>query len=199
MTPEENKFRERRSAFADDDGESAEPRPETPEPADAGGPSGEPIIETPGGAPAGGSVAEGPATAREPSGEPARAGREPGRGVPGPGVSPGPDAAPAAPEPGPAEGSDAGIDFDRLDRMEIPEPSFYEILQPLEIQALQFLGVAPLTESGEKRVLPRWAKHVIDLLGLIEERTRGNLPQEEAAYLDRVLTELRTRYVKVTS
>src|SRR5918996_5394650 len=67
------------------------------------------------------------------------------------------------------------LDLEEMARVEIPEPSFYEIIQPLEIQALQFLGELPLTSDGQRGVLPRWAKHVIDLLGVLDERTRGNL------------------------
>lgn len=192
----EPKFRERRSAFKEDDGETRAPAPADPEevgigeeerpsggeapgrgPAEA--PAGEPVIETPPGAGTGERAAAGEA---------------------GPETRPEPGPESGSVEPGPAEpGPEAGeIDLDRLDQMEIPEPSFFEIVQPLEIQALQFLGVVPLTEGGEKRVLPRWAKHVIDLLGLIEERTRGNLSDEEKRYLETVLTELRTRYLQVS-
>ena len=93
----------------------------------------------------------------------------------------------------------ADLDLDEMERVEIPEPSFYEIVQPLEIQALQFLGELPLTSEGQRRVLPRWAKHVIDLLGILDERTRGNLRPEEAQYLEQVLTDLRMRYLRVAS
>lgn len=171
----EPRFRERRSAFAEDDEEPRAPTPADPEEVridgrkqPVGGADGdEPVIEPPPGA-----ERDTPAVGEAPA-------REAG-----------------------ADQTDATqtgeIDLDRLDQMEIPEPSFLEIIQPLEVQALQFLGAAPLTESGVKRVLPRWAKHVIDLLGLLEERTRGNLPEEEKQYLETVLTELRTRYLQVT-
>lgn len=167
----EPRFRERRSAFAEDDEETPAPAPADPEEVRVGDrerPAGEadgdePVIETPAGA-----AGDTPVVNEAPAGEEA-----------------------GAPE------TDE-IDLDRLDQMEIPDASFLEVIQPLEVQALQFLGAAPLTESGEKRVLPRWAKHVIDLLGLLEERTRGNLPEEEKQYLETVLTELRTRYLQVT-
>lgn len=92
---------------------------------------------------------------------------------------------------------EAVADLDELASVEVPEPSFFEIVQPLADQALQFLGEIPLTVDGQRRVLPRWAKHIIDLLGIIEERTRGNLSPAEAKYLDQVLTDLRLRYVRV--
>lgn len=102
-------------------------------------------------------------------------------------------------EESPASEGPQGIDLERLAEVDVPEASFLELIQPLEIQALQFLGEMPITREGEKRVLPRWAKHVIDLLGILEERTRGNLTDEEALYLERVLTDLRARFVKVVA
>ena len=109
----------------------------------------------------------------------------------------GPEGDAPGPEPGPSEAGEA--DLDRLEQMEIPEASFLELVQPLEIQALQFLGVVPISEEGEKRIMPKWAKHVIDLLGILEDRTRGNLTDEESEYLETVLHELRMRYLKVSS
>lgn len=88
------------------------------------------------------------------------------------------------------------LDLDRLDAVDIPEASFHEIVEPLRLQALQFLGEVPLTEAGERAILPRWAKHVIDLLGILEQRTRGNLALEEREYMDAVLDDLRTRYLR---
>lgn len=176
----EPRFRERRSAFVEDDEDTRAPAPADPEEVRVGDrerPAGEadgdePVIESAPGAERDTPVV-GEAPAREAGADRAAATQ--------------------------ADTTRADeIDLDRLDQMEIPEPSFLEVIQPLEIQALQFLGAAPLTESGEKRVLPRWAKHVIDLLGLLEERTRGNLPEEERQYLETVLTELRTRYLQVT-
>jgi hypothetical protein len=93
----------------------------------------------------------------------------------------------------------AEIDLEEMARVEVPEPSFYEIVQPLEIQALQFLGELPLASDGRRGVLPAWAKHVIDLLGILEERTRGNLTPEESQYLEQVLSDLRMRYVRASS
>lgn len=182
MTPDEkssgeNRFRERRSAFSEDDERA--PSPADPEEVRLGEeerPSGGRTATEP---PAGGAEKESPVVGEAPEREATRRGTDPGGS--------------------PEEAELGGVDLDRLDRMEIPEASFLEIVQPLEIQALQFLGEVPITETGEKRVLPRWAKHVIDLLGLLEERTRGNLPEEEKQYLEQVLAELRMRYLRVTS
>jgi len=107
------------------------------------------------------------------------------------------------PEPGePADRMDdagevAGMDLDRLAEMEVPEPSFLELVEPHVEMALRFLGELPLTPDGERRILPQWAKREIDLLGLLELRTRGNLPPPEQQYLEQALDHLRTLYLKV--
>jgi hypothetical protein len=43
------------------------------------------------------------------------------------------------------------------------------------------------------------AKHQIDTLGILEEKTRGNLTEEEQRMMDTVLYEARMRYVSVAS
>jgi hypothetical protein len=53
-------------------------------------------------------------------------------------------------------------------------------------------------ESGEKRPPDlRAAAQIIDVLVMIEAKTRGNLAIEERQLLDQVLYELRMRFVEV--
>ena len=87
-------------------------------------------------------------------------------------------------------------DLDQLAVMDVPPVSFLEIVEPHIEMALRFLGQLPLTPEGERRVLPQWAKREIDLLGLLEERTRGNLPPDERQVLEQALDQLRTLYLK---
>jgi hypothetical protein len=102
------------------------------------------------------------------------------------------------------EGSDAALapevdvaaELDRMAEMEPRPASFLEIVEPHVERALAFLGELPLGPEGERRVLPRWAKHEIDLLGLLEERTRGNLAPDEERFLQATLDQLRTLYLK---
>jgi hypothetical protein len=106
------------------------------------------------------------------------------------------EAVPAeSPPPEPAESE---TDLDQLEDMEVPEPSFLELIEPHIEMALRFLGELPLTPEGERRLLPRWAKREIDLLGLLEQRTRGNLPPPEQEFLQQALDHLRTMYLKVS-
>ncbi len=54
--------------------------------------------------------------------------------------------------------------------------------------------------DGEAPAEPNlpWAKHVIDLLGVLEDKTKGNLTLEEKRILENSLTELRFPYVQAT-
>jgi hypothetical protein len=165
----ESRFRERRSAYRDE----SEPEPEasaappSPSVADA-----EPVMP-----------ADSPERLESTGRAESTAGLEAERGEPAERMD---DA-----------GEVAGMDLDRLAEMEVPEPSFLELVEPHVEMALRFLGELPLTPDGERRILPQWAKREIDLLGLLEQRTRGNLPPPEQQYLEQALDHLRTLYLKV--
>ena len=52
-------------------------------------------------------------------------------------------------------------------------------------------------QRGEARAQPRAGRPVIDVLAMLEQKTRGNLTTEERQFLDQVLYELRMRFVAV--
>jgi hypothetical protein len=79
-----------------------------------------------------------------------------------------------------------------------PAASFTGLVQSLVTQILYYLG--DLTARGsEPQVNLDMAKHQIDLLGILEEKSRGNLSDEEKTMLDGALYETRMRYVSVAS
>jgi hypothetical protein len=73
---------------------------------------------------------------------------------------------------------------------------FYQLILMFETAALQQLGklINPLTGKVEKDL--EQAKFSIDMLGMLEEKTEGNLTSEEKSYLQRVLAQLRLNYVE---
>jgi hypothetical protein len=86
----------------------------------------------------------------------------------------------------------------RGERAEAPPATLAGLLSQLMTQTLFYLGeLAP--RGGEPMINLDMAKHNIDLLGVLEEKTRGNLTPEEKRLLDSVLYELRMRYVSVAS
>ena len=74
---------------------------------------------------------------------------------------------------------------------------FSAFILSLSTTALLQLGVIenPYTKKKEKDVA--MAKGTIDVLGLIKEKTKGNLTKEEDALLESVLAELRMTYYKM--
>ncbi|MBC7387325.1 MAG: DUF1844 domain-containing protein [Cryobacterium sp.] len=58
------------------------------------------------------------------------------------------------------------------------------------------LGLTPAQAEGKIEINLPLARQNIDLLELMHEKTKGNLTPEEAAILDQLLFELRTRYVE---
>ena len=99
--------------------------------------------------------------------------------------------APAPPPPAAAESAAPGAE--RAD-----EPvTFSTFVLGLSTQALLHLGEIP---NPMTRVLERdlgAAKHVIDILGILREKTRSNLEPGEESLLDSVLYDLRMRYVEL--
>jgi hypothetical protein len=82
-------------------------------------------------------------------------------------------------------------------RGEIPPASFITLVSTVASQALFALGAVPDPQSGRRYVNLDLAKHQIDTLKVLEEKTKGNLTEEEKSLLDRTLYELRTHYVQM--
>jgi hypothetical protein len=79
----------------------------------------------------------------------------------------------------------------------IPPADFSFLVSSLMFQAQLEMGLLHFGDETEQPEpnLER-AKHSIDLLGVLEEKTRGNLTAEEHRLLENGLTELRFRYVQ---
>jgi hypothetical protein len=79
-----------------------------------------------------------------------------------------------------------------------PTLSFTEFVVSLASTAAIHLGDLADPESGE-RFEPNLtaARQMIDVLGLLEVKTRGNLTAQERQVLDQLLHELRMRFVEV--
>ena len=78
-----------------------------------------------------------------------------------------------------------------------PDISFNALVVTLATSAAVHLGDAADPVSGEKMPpnLPA-AGHMLDLLAVLAEKTKGNLSPGEDEFLTRVLFELRNRYIE---
>src|ERR1041385_8255940 len=74
---------------------------------------------------------------------------------------------------------------------------FIEFVMMHAQNAALFLGQIPNPKTGEGEVNLELAKMFIDQLGMIQEKTRGNLTSEEATVLRNALANLKMVYVDV--
>ena len=77
----------------------------------------------------------------------------------------------------------------------LPPASFEVLISTLMAQALTAMGKLPDPVQGHPVVRPDLAKHYIDMLGMLEEKTKGNLTTDETGVLDDVLHQLRMTFV----
>jgi hypothetical protein len=84
-----------------------------------------------------------------------------------------------------------------FDQPEAPGLSFVEFVIGLATNAAVHFGDIPDPFSGERKSEPNLdgATQVIEILSLLELKTRGNLTPEEQQVLEQVLFELRMRFV----
>jgi hypothetical protein len=74
---------------------------------------------------------------------------------------------------------------------------FIEFVMMHAQNAALFLGQIPNPKTGEGEVNLELAKMFIDQLGMIQEKTRGNLTNEESTVLRNALSNLQMAYVEV--
>lgn len=79
----------------------------------------------------------------------------------------------------------------------LPAIDFATFVLSLSHNVLVHLGDAPDPAGGPRRRDVPMAKQTIDLLGVLQEKTTGNLTGEEERLLDQVLYDLRMRYEEV--
>lgn len=79
-----------------------------------------------------------------------------------------------------------------------PETEFGYFLSSLTMQAMVALGEIPHPATNLPQENIEQARYFIDLLGMLEEKTRGNLTPEEQSLLEGALYELRMKYVART-
>lgn len=81
----------------------------------------------------------------------------------------------------------------------IPPADFSFLIESILMQTQLQLGLLNLGEKDESPPEPNLplARHSIDMLGMLQEKTKGNLTVEEQRLLENGLTEIRFRYVQV--
>jgi len=101
-------------------------------------------------------------------------------------------AEPAEPSAG-GPGAEPGAD------QALPQASFASLVQMLATQAAIFMSDQRDPQTGRSMQHLDLAKHNIDLLAVLEEKTKGNLADDEKKLLDHMIYELRMVYVNTAS
>ena len=102
------------------------------------------------------------------------------------------DAAKAAPPPAAAPGGGGPRAEAR------PHPMFGGLVESLASQALLFMG-AMRDPMGQVHQDLQQAQAMIEMLGMLDEKTKGNLSKDESDMLKQVLDEVRMHFVRLTS
>jgi TPR repeat protein len=88
----------------------------------------------------------------------------------------------------------------RAGRDPLDDPaSLLSLIMSLASNAAASLGMMPHPVTGETGVDLKTAKHWIDVLGMLEQKTQGNLDPQEAQVIDSLLADLRMQYVSLTN
>src|SRR5215216_6451242 len=75
--------------------------------------------------------------------------------------------------------------------------SFVNFLSTLATNAAAALGAVPHPATGQRSLDLETGKYWLDVLGMLKEKTKGNLHTQEARLLDGLLADLRMQYVTV--
>ena len=110
-----------------------------------------------------------------------------------------PEPQPAQPEPSTAAPEDEE-EFSPEDLADARDPaSFVSFLMSIASNAASALGMMehPVTHAREVDI--ELGKHWIDILGMLEKKTAGNLTPQEARMLTGLLSDLRMQYVSLVN
>jgi hypothetical protein len=81
---------------------------------------------------------------------------------------------------------------------EMPDPTFADLIGLLSAQAMMFLGLIPNPASQKSETQLPTARYFIDMIGILEAKTAGQLTKDESQALGNTLHELRMTYMELS-
>jgi hypothetical protein len=110
----------------------------------------------------------------------------------------GPTAPEAPPQMDPTAAASARAQYAGAQRApEAEEIGFANFVVGLSLEALAALGEIPDPSSGQRRSDLRAARQFIDIIGMLREKTSGNLDGDEENLIETILFDLRMKYVEL--
>ncbi|RUM87027.1 MAG: DUF1844 domain-containing protein [Thermodesulfatator sp.] len=85
---------------------------------------------------------------------------------------------------------------DETQEIPLPEVTFATFILSLNTSALMHLGEIPGPDNQKQECDLQLARHAIDTIAMLKEKTQGNLSEDEQALMDNILFDLRMRFVK---
>lgn len=82
-------------------------------------------------------------------------------------------------------------------KQELPSVDFVTFILSLASSVQVHLGLIPNPGTGKSEKNISLAKQTIDILGVLQEKTKGNLEKEEDRLLEGILYDLRMKYVEL--
>lgn len=96
----------------------------------------------------------------------------------------------------PSADSPAGEPYRKFSEADIPPPDFSVLVSMFSSQAAVALGLIPHPATKKQEVDLPVAQHFINMLTVLEDKTRGNLSEKEQKFLDQALHQLRMAFVQ---
>ena len=84
----------------------------------------------------------------------------------------------------------------REESLDLPPASLMILISSLASQAMAAMGEIPGEDGKPLPVNLKFARHFIDLIAVVEDKTRNNLTSDEASFLNGALHHLRLRFVE---
>ncbi len=82
--------------------------------------------------------------------------------------------------------------------MPLPEVDFSTFVMSISSSALVHLGEVADPDSGQNVFAPHLAKQSIDILGMLQDKIKNGLTEDEGRLLCDLLSSLRMKYVQKT-
>lgn len=77
------------------------------------------------------------------------------------------------------------------------EASFSVLIMSIASSAIMAMGLAPNPQNNEVHVDKNMARFNIDLLTVLQNKTKGNLSSDEAKFLENLINDLQLKFVSI--